>query len=115
MGNFRFPIKTKLPPGFLNSRVIRDNFKRQQFAENEVMTRALKFIARNITLPPRARLEAQLKLTAMPNYTRATQIKNRCVETGHSRFILGDFRLCRTQFREKARSGELPGVKKGIW
>ncbi|QLQ78621.1 hypothetical protein HG537_0A08680 [Torulaspora globosa] len=115
MGNFRFPVRTKLPVGFLNARVIRDNFKRQQFAENEVITKALKFIARNTTLPGRARLEAQLKLATMPNYTRLTQIRNRCVETGHARFVLSDFRLCRTQFREKARKGELPGVKKGVW
>lgn len=115
MGNFRFPIKTKLPSTFLNARVIRDNFKRQQFAENEVTTRALKYIARNTTLPARARLEAQLQLSVMPNYTRMTQVKNRCVETGHSRFVLSDFRLCRTQFREKAKNGDLPGVKKGVW
>lgn len=115
MGNFRFPIKTKLPPGFLNARVIRDNFKRQQVAENEITVKALKYISKNTTLPPRARIEAQLQLSAMPNYTRMTQIKNRCVETGHSRFVLSDFRLCRTQFREMAKAGDLPGVKKGIW
>ncbi|CAR27561.1 hypothetical protein ZYGR_0N00420 [Zygosaccharomyces rouxii] len=115
MGNFRFPIKTKLPPGFVNARVIRDNFKRQQFAENEVTQRALKYIARNTTLPAKARLEAQLRLSAAPNYMRQTQIKNRCFETGNARAVFSDFRLCRTQFREKAKQGDLPGVKKGIW
>lgn len=115
MGGFRFPIKTKLPSTYLNSRVIRDNFKRQQVANNEVTVKALKYIARNTTLPPRPRMEAQLQLSVMPNYTRMTQIKNRCVETGHSRFVLSDFRLCRSQFRELARKGDLPGVKKGVW
>ncbi|CCC68066.1 hypothetical protein NCAS_0A15080 [Naumovozyma castellii] len=115
MGNFRFPIKTKLPPGFINARILRDNFKRQQVAEYEVTRKALKFIARNTLLPARARLEAQLRLSTLPNYTRPTQVKNRCVESGHSRFVLSDFRLCRTQFREKALQGDLPGVKKGIW
>lgn len=40
MGGFRFPIKTKLPSTYLNSRVIRDNFKRQQVANNEVTVKA---------------------------------------------------------------------------
>ncbi|CAH02396.1 Mrp2 [Kluyveromyces lactis] len=115
MGGFRFPIKTKLPSTYLNARVIRDNFKRQQVADNEVTVKALKFIARNTTLPPRSRMEAQLQLSVMPNYTRMTQIKNRCIETGHSRSVLSDFRLCRSQFRELARKGDLPGVKKGVW
>ncbi|AET41060.1 mitochondrial 37S ribosomal protein uS14m Ecym_7213 [Eremothecium cymbalariae DBVPG len=112
---FRFPIKTKLPSGFLNARLIKDHFKRQQVAENEVTVKALKYISRNTTLPQKLRMEAQLQLSAMPNYTRATQVRNRCVLTGHSRSVLSDFRLCRTQFREKARNGELPGVKKGVW
>ncbi|CCK71041.1 mitochondrial 37S ribosomal protein uS14m KNAG_0F03770 [Huiozyma naganishii CBS 8797] len=115
MGQFRFPIKTKLPPGFLNTRVIRDNFKRQQFQENETTTKALKFMARNTLLPAKLRLQAQLKLNMMPNYTRLTQVKNRCVESGSARSVLSDFRLCRTQFREKSLRGELPGVKKGVW
>lgn len=115
MGNFRFPIKTKLPPGFLNARIIKDNFKRQQFAENEVTMKALKFIARNTTLPPKTRLQAQLKLNILPNYMKMTQIKNRCIASGSARSVLSDFRLCRTQFRDKALKGELPGVKKGVW
>ncbi|CCH61836.1 hypothetical protein TBLA_0F02970 [Henningerozyma blattae CBS 6284] len=115
LGHFRFPIKTKLPPGNVNARVIRDNFKRQQVAESEITTRALKFIARNTTLPARARLQAQLQLSKMPNYTRMTQIRNRCVDTGHSRSIITAFRLCRTQFRKQALEGDLPGVKKGVW
>ncbi|KAH3902461.1 probable 37S ribosomal protein MRP2, mitochondrial [Saccharomycodes ludwigii] len=115
MGNFRFPVKVKLPPLYVNARVLRDNFKRQQFKDTEITQQALKYITRNTTLPPRVRLEAQLQLSVMPNYTRFTQIKNRCVLTGHSRSVLNDFRLCRTQFRELARQGELPGVKKGVW
>lgn len=115
LGNFRFPVKVKNPPGYINARILRDNFKRQQAADAEVTTRALKYIARNTGLPSRARLEAQLQLSKMPNYTRMTQIRNRCVASGHSRSIITDFRLCRTKFRELALEGDLPGVKKGVW
>ncbi|CDK27527.1 unnamed protein product [Kuraishia capsulata CBS 1993] len=105
----RFPKPVALPSTYLNARVIKDHFKRQMFAENEVTTRALKFIARNTALPPRARLEAQVQLTSMPNYTRFTQVRDRCVDSGRGKGILSDFRLCR------ARKGLLTGVTKGQW
>jgi small subunit ribosomal protein S14 len=115
MGNFRFPVKVKLPTSYLNARVIRDHFKRQMAAEHEVTVQALKYIARNTALPARARLEAQLQLSTMPNYTRMTAIKDRCVYSGHSRGIIKDFRINRYQFREKALNGDLPGVQKASW
>ncbi|KAH3667004.1 hypothetical protein WICMUC_005351 [Wickerhamomyces mucosus] len=115
MGGFRFPVKVKLPSSYLNSRIIRDHFKRQQAAEHEVTIQALKYIARNTALPAKARLEAQLQLATMPNYTRMNAIKDRCVESGHSKGIIKAFRLHRYQFREKALAGELPGVQKGSW
>ncbi len=115
MANFRFPIKVKNPSGFVNSRIIRDNYKRQLVANHEVTTTALKFISRNTLFPARVRLEAQLQLTAMPNYTRLNQVKNRCVESGNSHSVNRDFRLCRQQFRQRGKEGDLPGVKKGVW
>lgn len=113
---YRFPIKVKNPPGFINARILKDNFKRQQFRDAEIQWLALKYISRNQKLPARVRLEAQMQMTAgMPHYTRLTEIKDRCVESGHARGIINDFRLCRYQFREKALRGDLPGVKKGVW
>lgn len=111
----RFVKPSSLPSTYLNGRIIRDNYKRQQMAENEVQTRALKFIARNNALPQRMRLEAQIQLTQMPNATRSTQLKGRCVDTGRARGVLRDFRLCRYQVRQQALQGLLPGVKKGVW
>ncbi|QPG77142.1 40S ribosomal protein mrp2, mitochondrial [Brettanomyces nanus] len=111
----RFANATSLPSTFINSRVLRDNYKRQMMSQNEVTTRALKFIARNAALPQRLRLEAQIQLTSMPNYTRTTQLKGRCVDTGRGKGIIRDFRLCRYQFRMQALQGLLPGVKKGVW
>jgi small subunit ribosomal protein S14 len=115
MSGFRFPVKVKNPTSYVNARVLRDNFKRQMVAENEVTVQALKYISRNTALPPRARLEAQLQLTTMPNYTRITAVKDRCVFSGHARGIIKEFRINRYQFREQALAGELPGVRKGSW
>ncbi|CAK7895839.1 37S ribosomal protein Mrp2p, mitochondrial [[Candida] anglica] len=113
---FRFPIKFDLPRhSYLNGRVIKDHFKRLQYAENEVTRNALKYISRNTELPARARVEAQLQLTSMPNYTRYTQIKNRCVASGNAHSVHSEFKLNRTAFRNRARAGQIPGVKKASW
>lgn len=85
------------------------------FEQYEVTSRALKFIARNNALPQKVRLEAQLQLNALPNYTRMNQLKGRCVDTGRGKGVIRDFRLCRYQFRMQALQGLLPGVRKGVW
>ncbi|KAH3668407.1 hypothetical protein OGAPHI_002161 [Ogataea philodendri] len=111
----RFPQPVSIPTGFLNTRVLRDNFKRQMAAQYEVTTKALKFIARNAALPQKVRIEAQVQLTALPNFTRMNQVRDRCVESGTSKKIIKPFRVSRYQFRLMARDGEFPGVKKGVW
>lgn len=111
----RFSQAVPIPSGFINTRVIRDNFKRQMFEQHEVTNRALKFIARNSSLPQKVRLEAQVQLSSMPNYTRSNQLKGRCVDSGRGKGVIRDFRLCRYQFRLQALQGLLPGVRKGVW
>jgi small subunit ribosomal protein S14 len=44
-----------------------------------------------------------------------TRQKNRCQLCGRSRGYMRRFGLCRICFRELARKGELPGVKKASW
>lgn len=114
----RFPgLKNiPLPGGPKNTTyIIRDNYKRYQVAENEVVRKALKYLAQNTLLPMKTRLEAQLQLHAMPHYTRPTEVKNRCIESGYGRSVIKDFRLCRIKFRELALQGQLPGVRKASW
>jgi len=113
---FRFPVKFDIPQHvYVNARVLRDHFKRLQYAEYEVTRNALKYIANNTELPPRARLEAQLQLTSMPKYTSYNQIRDRCVASGNSKSLIRDFKLNRTVFRERARAGLIPGVSKASW
>ena len=93
---FRFPVKFEIPKhAHLNARVLRDQFKRLQVAEHEVTRNALKYIARNEELPARARVEAQLQLNA--------------------KSVIRDFKLNRTEFRNRARAGLIPGVKVASW
>ncbi len=44
-----------------------------------------------------------------------TQKVNRCFKCGRARGYMRDFGLCRVCFREMARKGKIPGVKKSSW
>ncbi|KAI9758190.1 MAG: hypothetical protein M4579_003164 [Chaenotheca gracillima] len=101
--------------GYINSKVIRDHTKRKVFAKHETERQALRYIARNTTLPQRMRAQAQLQLSQMHCYMNPTQIKNRCTEGGRGRGVLRDFRMARYPFRMNALAGNLPGVKKASW
>ena len=118
-----------------NIRILRDMRARQGVSENEIVRRAYLFVARNQSLPPQVRYQAQLQLNTFGRYTRPTTVKNRCSESGRGRGIMSEFKLCRVrfvrplgrhgsltadgarqvQFRQKALAGELPGVHKASW
>ncbi|EKM59675.1 uncharacterized protein PHACADRAFT_250322 [Phanerochaete carnosa HHB-10118-sp] len=80
---------------FPNIRVIRDVKARNGFAANEIARRAYLYVARNQSLPPQVRYQAQLQLNTFDRYTRSTSVKNRCTETGRGRGIISEFGLCR--------------------
>jgi small subunit ribosomal protein S14 len=54
-------------------------------------------------------------LQKLPRNSSPTRIKNRCAITGRSRGYMRPFGLSRIQFRELAREGKIPGVKKSSW
>ncbi|KAJ6629161.1 hypothetical protein B0H10DRAFT_1988186 [Mycena sp. CBHHK59/15] len=101
--------------GMNNVRVLRDIKARHGVLKNEVTRRAYLYVARNTTLPPQIRHQAQLQLNTFGRYTRPTTVKNRCSESGKGRGIISEFALCRYQFRLKALHGELMGVRKASW
>ncbi|KAL6299125.1 hypothetical protein BKA93DRAFT_808479 [Sparassis latifolia] len=96
-------------------RILRDIKARNGANANEIIRRAYLYVARNQTLPPQVRYQAQLQLNTFGRYTRPTTVKNRCSETGRGRGIISEFALSRYQFRTKALNGDLPGVKKASW
>ncbi|TFK29299.1 mitochondrial 40s ribosomal protein [Coprinopsis marcescibilis] len=100
---------------FTQARILKDIKARVGFKDKELLRRAYLYVARNETLPPQVRHQAQLQLNAFPANTRPTTVKNRCVISGRGRGIMSDFGLCRFQFRLKALRGELNGVKKASW
>lgn len=54
-------------------------------------------------------------LQALPKNSSPTRVKNRCAVTGRGRGYLRAFGLSRIAFRELAREGKIPGVKKASW
>ncbi|EGO01836.1 hypothetical protein SERLA73DRAFT_103898 [Serpula lacrymans var. lacrymans S7.3] len=98
-----------------NIRVLRDIKARNGVQTNELLRRAYLFVARNETLSPQVRHQAQLQLNTFGKYARPTTVKNRCAESGRGRGVMSEFALCRYQFRLKALNGDLPGVKKASW
>jgi small subunit ribosomal protein S14 len=51
----------------------------------------------------------------LPRSASPTRVKNRCAISGRSRGYLRAFGLSRITFRELAREGKIPGVKKASW
>lgn len=78
-----------------NIRVLRDIKARHGVQASEIARRAYLYVARNQSLPPQVRHQAQLQLNSFGRYTRPTTVKNRCYETGRGRGIMSEFGLCR--------------------
>ncbi len=58
--------------------------------------------------------EAKIAKSRKPPKFSTRQVR-RCWRCGRNRGYLRDFALCRICFRELARRGELPGVRKASW
>lgn len=53
------------------------------------------------------------KSARTPKFT--TRLVRRCWRCGRKRGYMRDFKLCRICFRELARTGQIPGIKKSSW
>lgn len=54
-------------------------------------------------------------LAKLPRSSSPVRLKNRCAVTGRSRGYMRTFGISRIKFRELAREGKIPGVKKASW
>lgn len=76
-------------------RVLRDIKARHGVNANEIARRAYLYVARNQSLPPSVRYQAQLQLNTFGRFTRPSTVKNRCSESGKGRGIMSEFALSR--------------------
>lgn len=54
-------------------------------------------------------------LQSLPKNSSPVRLKNRCAVSGRSRGYIRAFGLSRIEFRNMAREGKIPGVKKASW
>ncbi|MCH8276324.1 MAG: 30S ribosomal protein S14 [Bacteroidetes bacterium] len=54
-------------------------------------------------------------LQKLPRNSSAVRVRNRCRLTGRARGYMRAFGLSRIAFREMARSGIIPGIRKSSW
>ncbi len=87
--------------------------KKSQSARNEKrITLVIKYATRRAALKDAGDWEGLQKL---PKNSSPVRVKNRCAVSGRSRGYLRMFGVSRIVFRELAREGHIPGVKKSSW
>lgn len=92
------------------------NLQRQATVDHFAQQRArLKSQSTDPHVSEEDRAHARLQLHQLPRDASPTRVRNRGVSDGRPRGYLRKFGLSRTQFRDKALGGELPGVTKSSW
>ena len=87
--------------------------KASQIARNEKRIKLVeKYALKRAALKAAGDWEGLQKL---PKNSSPVRVKNRCAVTGRGRGYMRPFGLSRIAFRELAREGKIPGVKKASW
>lgn len=95
---------------------INKNNNRLRMIKRDASKRAaLKAIIMNRELPFEERLQAQMKLAALPRNGSKTRHRNRCELTGRARGTYRKFKLSRIKLRELGSFGKIPGLTKASW
>ncbi|MBK6743152.1 MAG: 30S ribosomal protein S14 [Hydrogenophilales bacterium] len=96
--------------------VINREKKRRNMVKKFAAKRAeLKAVFDDIKRSDEERMEARLKLQALPRDASPSRLRNRCSLTGRPRGVFRKFGMCRNKIREIAMQGEIPGVTKASW
>ena len=90
--------------------------KRTKLVKKYAVKRAeLKKKCIDQTIPDEEREAARIAIQKLPRNSAPSRQRNRCKLTGRSRGYVGDFGLCRNEFRRLASYGQIPGVTKASW
>ena len=96
--------------------VVNRNQKRRDTVKKFAPKRAaLLAIINNAKLSDEDRMEARMKLQALPRNANPVRVRNRCALTGRGRGVFRKFGLGRNKLREIAMRGEIPGLTKASW
>jgi small subunit ribosomal protein S14 len=90
--------------------------KRRRMVKKYAAKRAeLNAVIDDVKRSDEERMDARLKLQALPRDASPCRLRNRCSLTGRPRGVFRKFGLCRNKIREIAMRGEIPGVIKASW
>jgi small subunit ribosomal protein S14 len=96
--------------------MIQRDLKRTKIVEKFAKKRAaIKAIITNPETSYEEMMEAYVKLQKLPRNSSPSRQRNRCKLSGRPRGYYRKFGLSKTQFREAAMRGDIPGLKKASW
>ena len=97
------------------SLIEREKKRAQTVAKYAAKRAELKAIIEDTSKSEEERLEARLKMQALPRNASPIRQRNRCALTGRPRGTFRKFGLGRSKIREIAFRGEIPGITKASW
>ncbi|MDD4963184.1 MAG: 30S ribosomal protein S14 [Gallionella sp.] len=93
----------------------REQKRRDMVAKFAAKRAVLLAAIENTKLSDEERMDARLKLQALPRNSSPVRLRNRCALTGRPRGTFRKFGLGRIKVREYAMRGEIPGMVKASW
>lgn len=96
--------------------MINRELKREKTVAKYATKRAeLKAVIANGTASDEERMDATLKLQALPRNASPVRLRNRCGLTGRPHGYFRKFGLSRNMLRLMVMQGDVPGVVKASW
>jgi len=96
--------------------MVQRDLKRTRIVAKFAQKRAeIKAIIANPETSYEDMMDAYVKLQKLPRNSSPSRIRNRCQISGRPRGYYRKFGLSKTQFREAAMRGDIPGLKKASW
>ena len=96
--------------------MIQRDLKRTKIVEKYAVKRAaIKAIIANPETSFEDMMDAQVKLQKLPRNSSPSRQRNRCQLSGRPRGFYRKFGLSKTQLREAAMRGDIPGLTKASW
>jgi small subunit ribosomal protein S14 len=96
--------------------MVQRDLKRTKIAEKFAAKRAaIKAVIADPNASYEQMMEAQVQLQKLPRNASPMRQRNRCQISGRPRGYYRKFGLSKTQFREAAMRGDIPGLTKASW
>ena len=119
-------LETELSSGNIDKKLFAE--KSKEYSDlNEIIKEAkeyesfekdkieLKKIIKSVHTSDEDRFQAMIKLQSLPRDASPVRQRNRCGLSGRPHGFYRKFGLAKSQLRERAMNGEIPGLSKASW